>query len=58
MQLTLGSVLAAFVGRAQAICKSVPGYPGWPLPSEWASFNQSVFGALLQPPPPGGVCHP
>jgi hypothetical protein len=58
MQLALGSVLAAFVGRVQAICKSVPGSPGWPSPSEWASFNQSVFGALLQPPPPGSVCHP
>ena len=47
MQLALGSVLAAFVGRVQAICKSVPGSPGWASPSEWASFNQSVSGALL-----------
>ena len=43
MQLALGSVLAAFVGRAQAICKSVPGSPGWPPPSEWASLiNQCL----------------
>jgi hypothetical protein len=47
MQLALGSVLAAFVRRAQAICKSVPGPPGWLSPSEWASFNQSVSEVLL-----------
>ncbi|CZR58382.1 related to isoamyl alcohol oxidase [Phialocephala subalpina] len=57
IQQVLSSVLAAFGGRVQAICKAIPGSPGWPTPVEWANFNQSVSGALLQPPPPGGVCH-
>lgn len=58
MQWILAAMSAGFVGRAQAVCKAVPGSSGWPTPAEWATFNQSVSGALLQPPPPGGVCHP
>ncbi|KAK3905729.1 hypothetical protein C8A05DRAFT_41361 [Staphylotrichum tortipilum] len=39
-------------------CKAVPGTPGWPSPAAWVSFNESLAGGLLQPPPPGAVCHP
>ncbi|KAK4232845.1 hypothetical protein C8A03DRAFT_39504 [Achaetomium macrosporum] len=39
-------------------CKVVPGTPRWPSPQEWARFNESLAGRLLQPSPPGAVCHP
>lgn len=39
-------------------CKAVPGTPDWPSPQDWARLNESLAGALLQPPPPGAVCHP
>src|ERR1700761_8811491 len=56
-QLAISSIFAVFIGETQAICKAVPGSTGWPSTTEWASFNQSISGVLLQPPPPGGVCH-
>ncbi len=39
-------------------CKAVPGTPAWPSADAWARFNESLAGGLLQPPPPGAVCHP
>ncbi|KAK0737580.1 hypothetical protein B0T21DRAFT_383523 [Apiosordaria backusii] len=39
-------------------CKAVPGTPDWPSPASWARLNESLAGRLLQPPPPGAVCHP
>lgn len=39
-------------------CKASPDSPDWPSPREWAALNQSISGRLLQPPPPGAVCHP
>lgn len=39
-------------------CKAVPGTPGWPSPDSWAALNASTGGRLLQPLPPGAVCHP
>ncbi|OIW31030.1 FAD-binding domain-containing protein [Coniochaeta ligniaria NRRL 30616] len=39
-------------------CKAVPGTPNWPSPASWARLNESTGGRLLQPPPPGAVCHP
>lgn len=39
-------------------CKATPGTPGWPSAQSWARLNESVDGRLLQPPPPGAVCHP
>jgi hypothetical protein len=39
-------------------CKAVPGSPDWPSPQDWASLNESLAGRLLQPAPPGAVCHP
>lgn len=56
MLYVLGTVLS-LAGRASAACKAVPGTSGWPSPQDWANFNNSLGGALLMPPPPGGVCH-
>lgn len=39
-------------------CKSVPSDPTWPVPEVWAQFNTTLNGQLLQPNPPGAVCHP
>ncbi|CZR51587.1 related to isoamyl alcohol oxidase [Phialocephala subalpina] len=39
-------------------CKSVPGDPSWPSPQTWTDLNTTLGGQLLQPNPPGAVCHP
>lgn len=39
-------------------CKAAPGSHNWPSIAEWKSLNHSISGRLLQPPPPGSVCHP
>lgn len=39
-------------------CKASLGSADWPSAAQWASLNHSVQGRLLQPPPPGAVCHP
>ncbi|KAK4176871.1 hypothetical protein QBC36DRAFT_186446 [Triangularia setosa] len=39
-------------------CKSIPGTPDWPSPASWRRLNESLAGRLLQPSPPGAVCHP
>jgi len=39
-------------------CKAVPGAPGWPSTQDWDRLNESLAGRLLQPTPPGAVCHP
>ncbi|KAH6855037.1 hypothetical protein B0I37DRAFT_45861 [Chaetomium sp. MPI-CAGE-AT-0009] len=39
-------------------CKAVPGTPTWPSPRDWDRLNESLAGRLLQPTPPGAVCHP
>ncbi|KAK4151451.1 hypothetical protein C8A00DRAFT_45344 [Chaetomidium leptoderma] len=51
------SVLAVAAGLTPS-CKAVPGTPGWPSPEDWDSLNESLAGRLLQPSPPGAVCHP
>ena len=45
-------------GDSRPSCKAVPGTRGWPSSQDWARFNESLAGRLLQPPPPGAVCHP
>ncbi|KAK8074893.1 FAD binding domain-containing protein, partial [Apiospora hydei] len=40
-----------------AACKAAPGFPGWPTDEEWANYNKSVGGRLIQPSPPGAMCH-
>lgn len=45
-------------GTAHMQCKTTPDSPDWPALSVWNSLNESVGGRLLQPPPPGAVCHP
>ncbi|KUI67216.1 putative FAD-linked oxidoreductase YvdP [Cytospora mali] len=39
-------------------CKNWLGSPFWPSNIEWGSLNSSVSGRLIQPVPPGSVCHP
>jgi hypothetical protein len=39
-------------------CKAVPGTPAWPSTQDWDRLNDSLAGRLLQPTPPGAVCHP
>jgi len=39
-------------------CKAVPGDSQWPSAAEWAKLNETTEGRLLQPSPPGAVCHP
>lgn len=41
-----------------ASCKAIPGSQNWPSLASWAYLNESTGGRLLQPPPPGAVCHP
>ncbi|KAK3694284.1 hypothetical protein B0T22DRAFT_506654 [Podospora appendiculata] len=50
--------LAAAAGRRDQDCKAVPGTASWPSKNSWASLNRSTGGRLLQPAPPGAVCHP
>ena len=45
-------------GQPSPSCKASPGSPTWPSLSEWHALNSSISGRLLQPIPPGAVCHP
>lgn len=60
--ILLLSACAAFSISAQAsvipACKASLGSGDWPTTSMWAALNKTVSGGLLQPPPPGAVCHP
>ncbi|KAK3336432.1 hypothetical protein B0T19DRAFT_38823 [Cercophora scortea] len=49
---------AARYGSRSLDCKAVPGTAGWPSKDSWASLSRSTGGWLLQPAPPGAVCHP
>jgi hypothetical protein len=44
--------------RGAPWCKSVPGSLTWPSDALWAQLNTTIGGQLLQPVPPGAVCHP
>ncbi|PON29066.1 FAD binding domain-containing protein [Trichoderma gamsii] len=56
--------LSGMVSGAHALrsetesCKAYPGTSSWPSASTWAALNQTLDGRLLQPSPPGAVCHP
>ena len=39
-------------------CKAVPGNDDWPSLDKWKALNESIGGRLLQPTPPGAICHP
>ena len=38
-------------------CKAIPGSSGWPSTEEWDRLNTSISGRLINPTPPGAVCH-
>jgi hypothetical protein len=53
--LTLILLLITTTTVSTSSCKTVPS----DLPaSTWSSLNDTLGGALLAPPPPGGVCFP
>ncbi|KAH9887786.1 FAD binding domain-containing protein [Xylariomycetidae sp. FL2044] len=39
-------------------CKLIPADPDWPSSEVWSQLNETIQGGLLQPTPPGAVCHP
>ena len=39
------------------LCKSFPGYEGWPSFNRWSAFNASLGGALLRGIPPAAACY-
>lgn len=45
-------------GQTSPSCKASPGSPSWPSQSKWNALNSSISGRLLEPAPPGAVCHP
>ncbi len=53
-----GHVESTLPRRSAAHCRAVPGTADWPGPEAWARLNVSTGGRLLQPSPPGAVCHP
>ena len=57
-QLTLLSLFPLALGASPHRCKVVPDSPDWPTQRDWTAFNESLGGRLLQPAPPGAVCHP
>lgn len=38
-------------------CKVTVDSPGWPSSHAWGNLGKSLEGRLLQPAPPGAVCH-
>lgn len=38
-------------------CKPVSSSPDWPTASAWDRLNNTVSGRLVDPVPPGAVCH-
>ena len=62
MRFTHRTLLLALLGLASdavaSTCRAVPGSPKWPSPDVWSAFNDTLGGRLLDPTPPGAVCHP
>lgn len=53
--LVLG--FCALFSFASAQCKAMPSNSSWPSTDVWTAFNSSLGGQLIQPTPPGAVCH-
>ncbi|KAI1857161.1 hypothetical protein JX265_011362 [Neoarthrinium moseri] len=53
--LLLGSTLTA--ASSSSKCKCFPGDACWPSPTEWAAFNSTVGGRLIETIPLGSPCH-
>lgn len=57
------SAIAGLSGQADAHvtpvsnCKAFPGSADWPSINTWSSLNKTLGGRLVQPTPPGAVCH-
>ena len=59
LNLFYSCIATTFTAQALASksCKATPDSPSWPSASAWMALNNTVSGRLLQPPPPGAVCH-
>lgn len=59
LNLFYSCIATTFTAQALASksCKATPDSPNWPSASAWMALNNTVSGRLLQPPPPGAVCH-
>ena len=55
--LLLGAQATYIPRTSSPICKTIPSSPDWPSTEVWARLNDTVSGRLLQPSPPGAVCH-
>jgi hypothetical protein len=53
----LSCLMVVGVLGASPSCKSTPGSKIWPSTEVWAALNQTIGGQLIQPTPPGAVCH-
>jgi len=49
---------ALSIATTQPKCKAIPGTSSWPCEAKWSQLNTSLHGRLIQPSPPGAVCHP
>lgn len=56
--LSLAGIASGLYTRSSETCKAHPGTSSWPSASTWAALNKTLDGRLLQPAPPGAVCHP
>ncbi|RFU71833.1 fad binding domain-containing [Trichoderma arundinaceum] len=56
--LSLTGIASGLYAPHPESCKSHPGTASWPSAKTWAALNRTLGGRLLQPPPPGAVCHP
>jgi hypothetical protein len=45
------------VVAAPGDCKTIPGDAEWPSEDAWASFNDTLGGALIKPKPLASVCY-
>lgn len=58
LALSLAGIASGLHTSHAETCKAHPGTSAWPSASTWAALNRTLDGRLLQPPPPGAVCHP
>lgn len=56
--LSLTSMVSGICAPQTETCKAHPGTTSWPSAHIWATLNRTLNGRLLQPLPPGAVCHP
>ena len=58
LQVSGLAITALANNHSHSQCKVTPGSHNWPSSHEWSKLNISISGQLIQPAPPGAVCHP